>query len=51
MFIIQAREKFCMVELWNFESIGKFRDYLALYNCFTDKETPRECRWAKRLKE
>ena len=27
-----------MAELWNFESMGNFRDYLVPYNCFTDKE-------------
>lgn len=38
MFIIEAREKSYMRELWNFESMGNFTDYPAPYNCFTEKE-------------
>lgn len=34
MFAIQDK-----VELWNFESMGSFRDYLALYFYLIDKET------------
>lgn len=34
MFAIQDK-----VELWNFKSMGSFRDYLALYFYLIDKET------------
>lgn len=39
MFIIQAKEKSCMVEPSNFISMGSFKDSLVLHSCFRDEET------------